>query len=275
MGNIKNDIEAHYFKAGLYEDIEERLLSLGKNLDEIGREDIAAVDEIHVRGAAVSKELAATVDLNGMHILDMGCGLGGPCRMLADTYDCRATGIDLSHEYVRTATALSKLVKLDHLTTFVQGDATELPFENASFDMVWTQHVQMNIMDKRKFYSEVNRVLKPSGHFMYYDIFGTGNGPVSYPMPWATEASQSFLFSPVEMDEILRELGLSNVTRKDETREGLEFFKALMEQMREFGPPTLGLNVLMGTSTQLKLMNLFSHLSNGALCLESGVYGKG
>ena len=91
--------------------------------------------------------------------------------MLADDYNCRVTGIDLSHEFIRTASALSELVGLQDKTDFIQASALELPFEDGSFDVAWTQHVQMNISDKAKFYSEINRVLSDSGTFVYYDIF--------------------------------------------------------------------------------------------------------
>ena len=182
MSELNQTIEKHYLKEGLYEDIVQRLSEMEKDLENITREDIAGVDEFHVRGAAVSKELAESIDLNDKSVLDIGCGLGGPCRMLADTYNCLTTGIDLSNEYIRTAQKLSQLVKLESKTSFVQGDATSLPFDDQSFDVVWTQHVQMNVPDKQKFYSEVKRVLKTGGFFLYYDILKNNDESVSYPM---------------------------------------------------------------------------------------------
>ena len=163
LETLNKNIENHYFKSSLLEDILKRLEEKGVDLNNVKRTDIAGVDEFHVRGAAVSKELANAINMNGLNVLDVGCGLGGPCRMLAEEFNCTATGIDLSNEYIRTATGLSKLVKLDDKTTFIQGDATELPFDDNVFDVVWTQHVQMNIPDKIKFYSEIFRVLKPGG----------------------------------------------------------------------------------------------------------------
>ena len=160
MKTLNQNIENHYLKEGLYEDIIKRLTEQNIDLNDVKRTDIAGADEFHVRGAAVSKELANSIDLQGAAVLDVGCGLGGPCRMLADEHGCRTTGIDLSNEYIKTATELSKLVKLNDKTTFRQGDAANLPFDNNNFDVVWTQHVQMNIPDKKKFYAEINRVLK-------------------------------------------------------------------------------------------------------------------
>ncbi|NQX96895.1 MAG: methyltransferase domain-containing protein [Flavobacteriales bacterium] len=274
MENLNEDIKNHYFKEGLYEDIINRLKEQNIALNDVKRSDIAGVDEFHVRGATVSKELANSIDLNGLSVLDIGCGLGGPCRMLSDEYNCQTTGIDLSNEYIRTANKLSKLVNLTNKTTFIQGDAIELPFEDNLFDVVWTQHVQMNIPDKKKFYSEINRVLKTGGYFLFYDILKKGNGAVNYPMPWASNANLSFLFKAEEMEGFLKDFGLTKVESTNQTQPGIVFFNALIARLKEFGPPKIGLNVLMGESTKPKIMNLLTHLKSGDLELKSGVYKK-
>jgi ubiquinone/menaquinone biosynthesis C-methylase UbiE len=271
---LNRKLEEHYLKQDLFEDIIARLKGQGIDLNHVRRSDISGVDEFHVRGALVSKELAETIDLKGLKVLDIGCGLGGPCRMLADEYNCRTTGIDLSKEYIRTASELSRLVALDSKTTFIQGDATNLPFDKSSFDVVWTQHVQMNIPDKMKFYSEINRVLKKGGHFLYYDILRKGNRKINYPMPWANTSELSFLFKKIEMENILEDLGLAKVQSTDQTLAGVNFFNALIGKLNEFGPPNMGLNVLMGESTKPKLKNLLAHLQSGELELNSGVYRK-
>lgn len=274
MKNLNQSIEHHYLKEGLFEDIIKRLKEQDIDLNKVKRSDIAGVDEFHVRGAAVSKELANSINLNGATVLDVGCGLGGPCRMLADEYNCQTTGIDLSNEYIRTANRLSKLVNLEDKTSFTQGDATMLPFNDQSFDVVWTQHVQMNIPDKKAFYSEIGRVLKPDGHFLFYDILKKGNGNVSYPMPWASNESQSFLFKEEEMNNFLTENSLTKQQSINQTQKGIDFFDTMINRLKAFGPPKMGLNVLMGETTKPKLMNLLSHLKHGELELKSGVYKK-
>ena len=272
MEHLNQNIENHYLKEELYEDIVNRLKEQEIDLNDVKRSDIAGADEFHVRGAAVSKELAESINLHGAKVLDVGCGLGGPCRMLADEYNCQATGIDLSNEYIRTAKELSKLVKLDSKTSFIQGDATSLSFDDNKFDVVWTQHVQMNIPNKEKLYSEISRVLKPGGRFLYYDIFKKEEGEVNYPMPWANTSDMSFLFKETDMDGYLTQFGLTKEQSNDETSAGIDFFNALVAKLKEFGPPKIGLNVLMGETTKPKLMNLLGHLKSGELELKSGVY---
>src|ERR1044072_7840615 len=168
-------ISSHYAYNDLYEAILNALSNAGIPANKVTRKDITAIDEFHVRGQQVSLELAAAAGLQpGMHILDAGCGLGGTCRLLADEFDCDVTGIDITEDYIRTAIKLSDLTGLQHKNHFVHGNVLSLPFENNSFDAVLTQHVQMNIADKKTFYAEIARVLKTGGRFVYYDILTNG-----------------------------------------------------------------------------------------------------
>jgi len=184
------------------------------------------------------------------------------------------TGIDLSHEYIRTAKGLSALLGLEDKTDYIWSNALDLPFENGSFDVVWTQHVQMNIRHKLKFYSEIERVLTEQGTFIYYDIFKTDSGKVNFPVPWADYASASFLGTSENMDDILERLCFKNLLTSDETEKGTRFLQDLFKNLKENGPSKLGLNVLMGSSTKEKLMNILVGLNEGQIVLQSGIYKK-
>ena len=273
MSQFQSPVEEHYYQDGIFEKILKLLKEQGK--ERITREDITQVDEFHVRGAAVSVELAeeAGFDKN-TRVLDVGCGIGGPARMLAAKFGCKVTGIDITEEFIRTAKLLSRETGLDEQTEFITGNALQLPFNNESFDVVWTQHAQMNIKDKGTFYSEISRVLKKGGRFIYYDIFSINHEPLYFPVPWAMNGSLSFLMTTNELNGLLTELGLLEITAKDETMEAIQFFKQMKERSAKEGPPGPGMYILMGKNTNEMLAGLVRNINEKKIELQSGIYRK-
>jgi SAM-dependent methyltransferase len=106
-------------------------------------DDLAAIDEFHLGGREATQALAEFMHLRpGMHLLDVGCGIGGPARYFAER-GCQVTGIDLTEEFVRVAESLSRRVKLNQKVTLRQASALELPFDSDAFDGAYTIHVGM------------------------------------------------------------------------------------------------------------------------------------
>lgn len=117
---------------------------------------------------------------------------------------------------------LTEKVGLDGLIDYQQGNATDLPFEDNEFDVVWTEHVAMNIPDKRRLYGEMHRVLRPGGTLAIHDVLAGPAGPVLFPVPWARTADTSFLVSPEALRELLVESGFTVSDWKDTTAEARE-----------------------------------------------------
>ena len=112
--------------------------------------DLIPVSELHNRGKQATVDLARLAEIRPeQHILDVGCGIGGPARTLAAEFGCRVTGIDISDEFCSAARSLNELVGLSDKIFIRTADALALPFEDESFDIVWTQHASMNIAAKQ------------------------------------------------------------------------------------------------------------------------------
>ena len=127
--------------------IGEKLQSAGKDLKKLTTADLVVVDEFHIRGRKATLELGEKMNLNARsHVLDIGSGLGGPARTLAEIYGCRVTGVDLTQAFCDAATAMSDWVGLDSRVSFKQGNATNLPFENQTFDAAMTIHAPKNAL---------------------------------------------------------------------------------------------------------------------------------
>ena len=162
-------VNKHYGITGILNSILDGLESSGKKLDSLEPNDLSPIDEFHTRGKESTIEIAGLAELQSHHnVLDVGCGLGGSARYIANEYGCSVVGID---EYIDVANKLTEFVKLTEKVLFKQGSALELPFPSENFDVVWTEHTQMNISDKEKFYSELGRVLKPNGRLVFHDVF--------------------------------------------------------------------------------------------------------
>ncbi|MBI3744106.1 MAG: methyltransferase domain-containing protein [Chloroflexi bacterium] len=105
----------------------------------------------------------------GDAILDVGCGLGGPSRYLADRYGCRVTGVDLLPIRVEVASSLARMVGMDKQVTYRVADATQLPFKKGQFAQVWMLDASIHIRDKGRLFAELARVLAPAGLLVMHD----------------------------------------------------------------------------------------------------------
>ena len=269
---VNESVQAHYTRSDLGSVILAALEKAGKDLNRLTPEDLAPIDEFHIRGRAATLELAqaACVD-STKRVLDVGSGVGGTSRYLAREFGCRVTGIDLTDEYCRTAAMLSERIGLTELIDYRQGDATNLPFSDASFDIVWTEHVAMNIPDKPKLYREMHRVLKPGGTLAIYDILAGPGGPVLFPVPWARTPESSFLATPDELRMLLEKSGFKVAAWSDTTDSARAWFVALAEKIRKEGMPPLGFHVLLGSDFQAMAQNQRRNLEEARIVLAQVV----
>ncbi len=245
---MKNEVSAHYSAdGGLADRIASGLRESGLDLDDLTAADLESIDEFHFRGRAATLELLAQMKLQAaMNVLDIGSGLGGVARTIADVAGCRVTGIDLTEEFCVAATAMSRWVKLDGKTTFQQGDATNLPFSDDQFDRAITVHVAMNIARKDKMYEEARRVLKPGGIFAVYDILQGAGGDMLYPAPWAGEPSISHLATPDEMETLLSDAGFKIIEAIDSTQASLDWLEAMAAGSGPASPLPVTVQLLFG-----------------------------
>ncbi|BAS58265.1 type 11 methyltransferase [Leptolyngbya boryana NIES-2135] len=97
-------------------------------------------------------------------ILDVGCGIGGSSLYLAEKFGAEATGITLSPVQANRAKERSRVAQIS--ANFQVADALNMPFEDNSFDLVWSLESGEHMPDKQKFLAECYRVLKPGGTFI-------------------------------------------------------------------------------------------------------------
>ena len=235
---VADDVPNHYGGGNdLAGAIADSLRRAGKDMDRLTTADLATVDEFHIRARKATLELAQSLNLDAAsRVLDIGSGLGGPARTLAETFGCHVTGIDITQAFCDAATALSSWVGLSDRVDFRQGDATSLPFDDAVFDAAMTIHVAMNIAAKDRVYAEARRVLKPGSRFVVYDVLQGEGGDILYPVPWARDPSISHLASPDSMLSLLSHAGFRILKVEDSTEEGQRWFEEMAGRLAKSAP---------------------------------------
>ncbi|MEY2859222.1 MAG: hypothetical protein RLZZ74_3535 [Cyanobacteriota bacterium] len=101
------------------------------------------------------------------NIIDVGCGIGGSTLHLAQKFGSKATGITLSPVQASRAQERAIAAGLDGQVSFAVANALEMPFEDDTFDLVWSLESGEHMPDKAKFLSECYRVLKPGGKMIF------------------------------------------------------------------------------------------------------------
>lgn len=202
-------INQHYSVNDIETRILDALRTAGFDTEQrLSPQELAALDHFHTGGLPSSLRLQEMAKISADdRVLDLGAGLAGPARMLAASPGCRVDCVDLSPDYCAGAELLNRLTGLEDKIDVHVGSALDLPFAEKSFDVVWMQNVGMNIESKKQFYSEIHRVLKPGGRFVFQEMTA-GEPEVSYfPLPWATTPDDNFLMSAERMHTILDETG--------------------------------------------------------------------
>ena len=213
-------IKEHWDRDGLSQAIYNVLISSGKPLDALTIDDLAPLDQFHRGSKGFTSRLARLANLKpGMKILDVGGGLGGPARTLAVEFGCHVTVVDIAESYVLAGRMLTDLMRLNDHVTHQVGSALELPFEDQSFDAVWTQNSGMNIMDKERLYAEIHRVLRPSGLLVTQEPMAGPNQPLIFPVMWSRDGMGNFLRKPEEIRDLIETTGFQTLKWDDVTKE--------------------------------------------------------
>jgi 2-polyprenyl-3-methyl-5-hydroxy-6-metoxy-1,4-benzoquinol methylase len=164
----------------------------------------------------------------GDRVLDIGCGMGGPGRFLADRFGCAVLGIDLLPVRVEAARALTERTGMERRVSYRVASATELRVDDESFAQVWMLDVGIHVADKRALFAEIARVLRPHGLLVMHDQIG----PLPPAMDLVTFGAPFIAPTLTELIEFLEGAGLRLLRWQDSTREVVAFFRQVQEGLQ-------------------------------------------
>ena len=231
-------ITDHYTSGDLLARLEARLREDGIDPSQPTVEALAPYDQFHGRGLEATEDMAALLPIAKTdHILDIGSGLGGPARYLAQRFGCRVSGIDLTAEFCDIARHLTALLGFEDQVSIRQGNALAMPYDDATFDGAYSMNVSMNIADKRTLYREIRRVLKPGAWLVLSEAAQGPGGKPDYPTPWARTAASSFLATEAETRASLEACGFTIEVLRDTTEAALAYGARSRELVEAGGKP--------------------------------------
>lgn len=268
-------VRAHYGRQGnVAGRIRDALPAVGGDPDNPSFDALHRLDQFHVGGPRATRELADAAGVRDTEVLDLGCGIGGPARMLAHAYGCRVTGIDLTEATCRTAATLSAWVGLAAHTRFVCASVDALPFAAGRWPVAWSQHVVMTIPDTPRMYAEIARVLAPGGLFVHHDIVAGRKGAPHFPVPWASEPAGSYLQPPQALCDQIEAAGLALCAWTDLT-DAVRARQAEKEAERSAGnPEPPGPHLVQGPGADTMRANLARNLREERIGVVRGIWRR-
>lgn len=152
------------------------------------------------------------------HVLEVGCGSGGPAVYLASARGCRVTGIDVNEHGVRNAERLAVERGVAHRVTFQRVDGGgPLPFAPAFFDAVLSNDAMCHIPNRSEVLAEWHRVLRPRRRMLFTDAMIV-TGLVSHEELAIRSSIGWYLFLPPgENERLIRAAGFTLLSSEDET----------------------------------------------------------
>ena len=111
---MNGSVADHWAKGDVYSRVMEAMKAASISPDTVTVEQMAPVDHFHARGFPATIELADALPIKaGDHLVDIGCGIGGPARYLVERFKCKVSGIDITEPFVNAANKITKLLKME------------------------------------------------------------------------------------------------------------------------------------------------------------------
>ncbi len=244
------------------------------NIDEIyTAEEIAEFEAIFGEGFLSSggqEEVAKIVDnvsLTGKEVLDIGVGIGGPACLLVEKHGAaRVTGIDVEDTVLKKAAQTVLRLGLQDRVILKRVEPGPLPFDDDSFDVVFSKDAIIHIPDKGALFREIYRILRPGGCIAMSDWYGSEEPLTEEMAAWPEPHGSEFVMTPIQNDaDLLVSVGFVNTATLDRNAWFAEFCRERVDHMR--GP---GYDILVETMGKDTAESLISKARERAIISAQG-----
>lgn len=177
--------------------------------------------------------MASKLTLNeNSRVLDVGAGYGGAARFLAKTFGCQVVALNLSEVENQRNRELTEQQGLSDLIDVVDGSFEDIPYDDATFDVVWSQDAILHSGDRKQVLSEIYRVLKSGGTFVFTDPMQNDNCPDGVLQPILDRIHLDTLGSPNFYQDTAKVLGFSEVSYEDHAEQLVNHYGRVLNETK-------------------------------------------
>lgn len=188
-------------------------------------------DEIYTASRRAVNRIASYADRidQKTRVIDFGGGFSGSARHLAKEFGCHVTVINLSETENERGREMNRKQGLDHLIDIVDGSYDNVPFEDNSFDIVWSEDAILHSNNKDKVIEEAKRLLKPGGDFIFSDPMQTDNCDETVLQPIYERINLSSLGSPSLYRKLCKKAGFKEMAFEELSKHLVLHYSKVLE----------------------------------------------
>ncbi len=209
--------------------------------DIIGFEAIFGAGFLSPGGQEEVAMIVENVNLAGKDVLDIGVGIGGPACLLVEKHGAaRVTGIDVEDPVLEKAAQIVLRRGLQDRVILKRVEPGPLPFDDESFDVVFSKDAIIHIHDKGALFRDIFRVLRPGGCVAMSDWYGSEEPLTEEMAAWLEPHGSDFTMTPIQKDaNLLGSAGFVDTAILDRNAWFAQFSRELVDHMRGPGHDTL------------------------------------
>ncbi len=243
---------------------------------------LAGIDQLHIGGIQASQKLLTNVPQSSApsySVLEIGAGLGGLQRLCISQQPEQSalhyTTLDITPAFSELNRGLNRLCQHSRHglgehgnLSVLTGDGQQLAMANDQFDAVILQHSLLNMPDPQRCLTECHRVLKPGGKLILHEVLrGNLQQAITYPVPWASDATNSHLISLPALLAQLSTAGFTVTSAQDWSAEALVWRQQQSHKEADTEAMSVKLSpqMIFGKRFSLMATNLLSNLKHGAI----------
>lgn len=210
----------------IFNELNARGLDKGK----LSVQDLSTFDQYHYQGTKAVDDAISILGIGSSdRIIEIGSGIGGPARYLADKTGCHVTALELQDELHYTGSSLTERCGLSHLVDHRCGDILDFPEADGGFDFAVSWLAILHILDRHSLFRKCHNILKPNGAMFIDDFYQLNEFNETEKEVLSEDISCEYLPTREEYKKQLQECGFGKVEFTDKTESWRFFVKERIE----------------------------------------------